>query len=241
MKPSDLNDGPKLLLDRALLSTLPANVAKELSTRGLTTLGKTEKASFVGLMMVDDDSYVFLPRGSDLNLKEDRVVSASNTLKAVQKYGRISKTRIDLLDDGKDKRKLNKLSLIQNLLDDFRQNGIYAKRRIINKLNFGKTDWKKTISNILPYPGLNKAPIYLDTYGVKKRYFNDCEISVIHAYVIAELDKKFSWIVTGNLKPLAPELIIFLAILGARNSFLELKEISEEISPPCCSNSFLKC
>ena len=206
MIPNEVNHAPQLFLDRALLSKLPKSVSKELSSRGLTTSGHIEKASFVGLMIVDNESYVFLPRGSCLDKQEEHVVNASNTLKAVEKYARISKTKIDLFDEGKGERKLNKLSLIRNLLDDFRQNGIYTKRRTINKLNFGKTDWKKTVNKISPYPGLGDSPVYLDIYGSKKRYFNDCEIAVIHAHVISKLDKGFSWLVTGNLRPLAPEL-----------------------------------
>ncbi|HBY88464.1 MAG TPA: hypothetical protein DEO86_21635 [Colwellia sp.] len=207
MKTNEASHGPTIFLDRALLSKLPNNVVKELSSRGLTTSGYIEKASFVGLMMVNNKSYVFLPRGSNLDKQEEHIVNASNTLKAVEKYSRISKTKIDLFDEGNGERKLNKLSLIRNLLDDFRQNGIYTKRRTINKLNFGKTDWKKTVNKISPYPGVGDNPVYLDTYGSKKRYFNDCEIAVIHANVISKLDMSFSWLVTGNLKPLAPELI----------------------------------
>ena len=127
---SEVSQGPKLFLDRAPLSKLPVSVAKELSSRGLTTLGKTEKASFVGLIMIDDKCYVFLPRGSSLDNKEEHVVNASNTLRAVEKYGRISKTKIDLFDQGKKQRGSNKLSLILNLINDYRHNGIYTKRRI---------------------------------------------------------------------------------------------------------------
>ena len=224
----EANHGPKLFLDRDLLSKLPNGVAKELSSRGLTTSGHIEKASFVGLMMVDNESYVFLPRGSNLDVQEDHVINASNTLKAVEKYSRISKTKIDLFDEGKGERKLNKLSLIRNLLDDFRQNGIYTKRRTINKLNFGKTDWKKTVNKISPYPGIGGNPVYLDTYGSKKRYFNDCEIAVIHAHIISKLDNRFSWLVTGNLKPLAPELIEYGSPKGDSN--YQLSRLKNELS-----------
>tara|TARA_R110001592_G_scaffold200902_12_gene449907 strand:- start:142 stop:1443 length:1302 start_codon:yes stop_codon:yes gene_type:complete len=203
---NEVNHGPQLFLDRALLSKLPKSVAKELSSRGLTTSGHNVKASFVGLMMVDNESYVFLPRGSCLDKQEEHVINASNTLKAVEKYSRISKTKINLFDEGEGERRLNKLSLMRNLLDDFRQNGIYTKRRTINKLNFGRTDWKKTVNKIPPYPGVGGNPVYLDTYGSRKQYFNDCEIAVIHAHVISQLDKSLSWLVTGNLRPLAPEL-----------------------------------
>ena len=48
----------------------------------------------------------------------------------------------------------------------------------------------------------------MDTYGSKKRYFNDCEIAVIHADVVAKLDKRFSWIGHwATLRALAPELV----------------------------------
>lgn len=214
MMTKEPNHGPKLFLDRELLSKLPQSVASELSLRGLKTTGKHEKASFVGLMMVNGQSYVFLPRGSNIDEQEEHVTNASNTLKAIEKYSRISKTKIDLFDEGIGERNLSKLSLILNLLDDFRNNGIYTKRREINKLNFGKTDWKRTVNKISPYPGTGGNPVYLDSYGSKKRYFNDCDIAVIHANVISELDKKFSWLVTGNLKPMAPELVEYGSTKG---------------------------
>jgi len=225
---SEVSQGPKLFLDRAPLSKLPVSVAKELSSRGLTTLGKTEKASFVGLIMIDDKCYVFLPRGSSLDNKEEHVVNASNTLRAVEKYGRISKTKIDLFDQGKKQRGSNKLSLILNLINDYRHNGIYTKRRTINKLNVGKTDWKKTVNKISPFPGQGNMPVYLDTYGSKKQYFNDCEISVIHAYVITKLDKNFSWLVTGKLRPFASELAEYGSPRG--NSSYQISRLKNELS-----------
>jgi hypothetical protein len=228
MKTNKASHGPTIFLDRALLSKLPSNVAKKLSSSGLTTSGYIEKVSFVGLMMVNNQSYVFLPRGTNLEKQEEKIVNASNTLKAVEKYSRISKTKIDLFDEGKGERKLNKLSLIRNLLDDFRQNGIYTKRRTINKLNFGKTYWKKTVNKISPYPSVEGNPVYLDTYGSKKRYFNDCEIAVIHAHVISKLDMNFSWLVTGNLKPLAPELIVYGLPRG--DSSYQLSRLKNELS-----------
>jgi len=199
------NFGPSLFIDRTLLTSLPSKVAKELSRRGLTTPGHMEKASFVGLLMVENQSYVFLPRGSVIN-EDKKIKHASNTLKAVEKYGRLSKTRIDLFDEGLGEIKHSKLSLICSLLEDYRLNGIYTKRRTLTKLNIGKTDWKRTISRVTAYPGFNGAPVYIDNYGVKKKYFDDCEIAAIHASIISKLDRSYSWVVTGHLTPIAPEL-----------------------------------
>ncbi|MBA6293198.1 hypothetical protein H4J58_07865 [Colwellia sp. MB3u-70] len=74
MKTNEASHGPTIYLDRALLSKLPRNVTKALSSRGLTTAGYIEKSSFVGLMMVNSKSYVFLPRGSNLDKQEEHVV-----------------------------------------------------------------------------------------------------------------------------------------------------------------------
>jgi len=204
-----LNNGvtsPEIYPDRSLLSTLPDNVANEIRLRGLTSNGKVDKVSFVGLLMLENKSYVFLPRSTKSDNQKQQLAIASNMLKAVDKYGRESETSVDINDEGDGRKNLNQLSLISSLLDDFRQNGIYTRRREVRKINQGKTDWKRTVNRVIPFPSRSGAPVYIDTYGIKRQYFNNCEIALIHASVIHQLDTRFSWIVTGRLQPVAPEL-----------------------------------
>jgi hypothetical protein len=207
--------GPDVFYDRVKLSALPYNIAREIKRRGLVSSGKVERVSFVGIIMLDETSCVFLPRSTRPDFQEQQLSFASKMLKAVEKYGRESETRVDLNDEGDGAQNLNQLSLIRDLLDDFRQNGIYARRSDVKKLNQGKTDWKRTVNRVTPFPNKTNQPIYIDTHCIKRQVFNNGEISRIHARVIHQLDFRFSWIVTGNLQPVALELRAFSKPLGS--------------------------
>ncbi len=219
---------PEIYTDRTLLAKLPESVAEEIRRRELTLNGKGEKVSFVGVLLLNDMPYVFLPRSTQANSDDSKLELASSTLKVVEKYGRESETRVDLQDDGEGRKNLNQLGLICALLDDFRQNGIYTRRREVRKINQGKTDWKRTVNKVLPFPDRVGYPIYLDTHGIKRQYFNNCEIAVIHASVIHQIDKRFSWIVTGNLQPVAPGLREYSPPIG--NIDYQLSRLINELN-----------
>ncbi|WP_171901046.1 LlaJI family restriction endonuclease [Glaciecola punicea] len=216
------NAGPLFFLDREPLGNLPLNIASELRLKSLVTLGSQPKCSFVGLLLIDKQSYVFLPRGSNLDYGLDQIAYASKLLKAVDKYGRISRTNIDLMDEGLGTKYANKLRLIRYLLEDYRQNGIYQKRQKVNKLNYGREDWKRTVNKVVPSMGISGQPIYLDVYGSRNRFYYDSDITLIHASVILKLDKSFSWLVTGNLRTMAAELSEYSPPRGAKSLHLAL-------------------
>ncbi|MCK4708641.1 MAG: LlaJI family restriction endonuclease [Gammaproteobacteria bacterium] len=209
------------------MSELPKHVSEEIRQRGLTLNGTIETVSFVGVLIQEEGTCVFLPRSVQCDITE-QLALASNTLKAVEKYGRESETSIDSMDEGDGRKSLNQLSLIVSLLDDFRQNGIYTRRREVRKLNLGRTDWKKTVNRVIPFPGRSGQPVYLDTHGIKRQYFNNCEIAIIHASVIHQLDINFSWIVTGNIRPIAPELRDYSTPKG--NAKYQISKLKNELS-----------
>jgi len=195
-----------ILQDRMPLSSLPEDVVIDLRRRALITLGDNPKASFVGIILLES-IYVFVPRSipipTDYQLS---LLLASQTIKTVTKYAREDKDSRSSEDDGDGRSGFDQLSLYINLLNDYRKNGIYTLRRSVSKINLGKTDWKKTINRINPLPGSNNQPIYMDTYGVKRQYFNNCEIASIHADCLRSIDKDFSWIISGSPRALSPEL-----------------------------------
>ena len=218
---------PTIYSDRALLSELPKHVSEEIRQRGLTLNGTIEKVSFVGVLIQEEGTCVFLPRSVKCDIT-DQLALASNTLKAVEKYGRESETSEYILDEGDGRKSLNQLSLIVALLDDFRQNGIYTQRREVRKLNLGRTDWKKTVNRVIPFPSRKGQHVYLDTHGIKRQYFNNCEIALIHANVIHQLDINFSWVVTGNIRPIAPELRDYSKPKG--NTEYQISKLKNELN-----------
>jgi hypothetical protein len=197
-----------IYLDRSGAESLPDNIHSELNIRGLIAENRLKKVSFCGILMVNGGINVFLPRSSEHSHlpKKNQISMASLTLKAVEKYWKEKNTRIDLKDEPDGSQGLSQLSLIRKLLDDFRQYGIYSRRKVIKKINSSRPDWKRTITKSSPFKGLGGAPVYLDVHCIQKRYFSDTEVSLIHAKIINQIDQDFSWIVSGRLGLIAPEL-----------------------------------
>lgn len=197
-----------IYLDRTAAEILPTTLLSELDLRGLISENGQNRVSFCGVLMADGCVNVFLPRSSEYShlSEKDQISIASMTIKAVEKYGKEKNTSIDFKDEPDGSLGLSHLSLIRKLLDDFRNYGIYSRRKIIRKINSSRPDWKRTIAKASPFQGLDGEPVYLDIHSTQKRYFTDTEVSTIHAKIISCLDKDFSWIITGRLGLIAPEL-----------------------------------
>ena len=191
---------PNFFLDRCFLSELPSEVATAVASKGLTLQGDSERVSFVGVILNNDSVNIFLPRSSILpSGKAQTYQVASNVMLAIEKYGRSSaKTLINQVDEGSGYKNLAQLTLLKELLTDFIQNGIYSKRKQIRRINQGKVDWKKTVNGFNPYPSRDGQPVYIDTYGVNREDFSNCEVAKIHAKVISIIDQRISWLLLGD-------------------------------------------
>jgi LlaJI restriction endonuclease len=203
-----LNSKFSIYLDKSSAFELPREVFNELSRRELILQEGNQKISFCGLLMVNKRINVFLPRASEFeDLSESQRVDVSATiLKAIEKYGRDKNTKVDLKDEYDGNVGLSQLSLIRRLIEDFRQDGIYSRRRIIRKINTAKPDWKRTISKSSPFLNDSGLPVYFEIHSNQKKYSTDSEISRIHASIIKELDEQYSWIITGKNTLIAPQL-----------------------------------
>lgn len=197
-----------IYLDRSLSGNIPEDVRAELVKRGLVADDGLNRVSFCGVIMVNGCVNVFMPRASEhSHLSESKQVSlAALTISAVEKYARDKNTRIDLMDEPDGSHGLGQLSLIRKLLDDYRKYGIYSRRAVIRKINNARPDWKRTISRSIPFDDSKGVPVYLDIHCTQKKYFTDSVVSLIHAKVIKDLDRHFSWIISGCLGFIAPEL-----------------------------------
>jgi hypothetical protein len=195
-------------LDRTVVTGLPELLSDQLSSMGLVEEGEVKRVSFCGMVMLNQDIHIFLPRSSDYQHLNDqrKITLAAAAIKAVEKYGREKSTRVDLRDENDGAQGLSHLSLIRNILDDFINYGIYTRRKVIRCLNNAKPDWNRTISRSPAAIGKGGRPVYLDIHCVRKQYFSDSEVSAIHSHIIRELDRNFSWILTGKAGLFAPEL-----------------------------------
>ncbi len=195
------SDEPQLRFhnDREVLTNdlLPLWLTKEIHQQSLIT-GK-DKVSFCGLMIKGDDLRLFLPRNVPMprDLKSGMDLAVLMTA-SVERYGRESATKVSA--DSVEGQLIggNLLSVIKELLEDYRLNGGYIRSLKSRVVNSGKTDWKRTISKVVPFPDRKGRPVYTELHGRKTEYAAWCEVARMHHAVIAKLDRTFSWWITGR-------------------------------------------
>jgi len=199
-----VGEGPpvniRLSADRvALRSPLPDWVKAEIRQRGLVT-GNGEAVSFCGLMARGDEVHVFLPRGTTLAEDGERVISLASLLTGcIERYARGGTSTKETGERGEEGMVGNdRLAVIRELLEDYRLNGGYSTVSQYRTLNSGKTDWRRTINRVTPFPDRRGIPVYPDLHGTRNRYAADSVVARIHASVIARLDRMFGWWVTGR-------------------------------------------
>lgn len=191
-----MNYSLELHNDRDSLRSFDKSLQAILREKGLITVGG-KSVSFCGLVSDRDVLHAFLPRETCISFDkhEDKTLLASEMLAAIHRYSTTKKNEISADDEGDDCIGISKLSSIMWLLNDFRINGLFSKRRKRNVVNSGKADWKKTISRRTAFVSDN-GPIYLEVDGTSSYRFIGEEITRIHAEVIRKLDTQFSWLIS---------------------------------------------
>ncbi|EGQ9096000.1 LlaJI family restriction endonuclease [Vibrio alginolyticus] len=192
--------------DRDSLRSLDKPLQTILREEGLVTVGG-KSVSFCGLVSNRDVLHAFLPRETNVNFEkhEDKVQLASEMMAAIHRYSTTKKNEIHADDEGDDFTGINKLSSIIWLLNDFRINGLFSKRKKRNVVNSGKADWKKTISKRTAFVTSN-GPIYLEIDGTSSYRFIGEEITRIHADIIRKLDSQFSWLISPRRSNISESL-----------------------------------
>lgn len=197
----------KLYNDRDLKTKLPLDLLAEMENRDLLVADDKKTISFVGMILHEGAINVFLPRSIEEVSTVNTIKYAALAMNVVEKYSRVSKTKINDLDKGELIDGEMNLTLVKSIVTDFQQNGIYSRRQKATHLNSGKPDWKKTMNRFLPMTTKNKSPVYLDYFSKKNRNNSDNIVSQIHEEIIAYLDCNFSWWIMGSDKyRIAPEL-----------------------------------
>ncbi|MDA8912960.1 LlaJI family restriction endonuclease [Pseudomonadales bacterium] len=159
------------------------------------------------MIMIENATAVFFPRSVDAPVdKKQQVILASELIRALEMYARQSQTKVNHLDEGADRVGTENLSLILELLNDYRLNGLYSRRQKIRTVNSGTPNWKATISQDASIHRPGSSPVYLDYRGTRRRHYADSEVSRIHAGIIRGIDERYSWILSGKTGRIAPEL-----------------------------------
>ena len=183
-----------LLNDRIPLESnlIPKWVKEEITVQGLLTTQK-DRVSFCGIIANRSDGFVFLPRSMEAVSENKKHEIAGLLASAILKYEKQNKVSLKASDIDEGMLGCEQLSIIHELLDDFRANGAYGAHNRVRTVNTGKTDWKRTISRVTPFPSSNGVPIYPVLLGSCSRINQNTIIAEIHTSVIAKLISTFGW------------------------------------------------
>ncbi|MDP5130055.1 MAG: LlaJI family restriction endonuclease [Paraglaciecola sp.] len=182
-----------------------------------------DRVHFCGVVSRASDIAVFLPRSTrEVNSNETKKIT-SMLLRAIHRYARDRDSKIHSNDEGESVLGSVRLSSIISLLDDYANYGLYSRRVSERTINSGKLDWKRTVANEIPFLG-NSGPVYLNIRGNRRRFLSECEVARIHAKVIRELDRDYSWLINGGDSSVDSNLIDVQLPLGntrAQIAYLE--------------------
>lgn len=179
--------------DRDEIASLPCDLVSIMQKRGLIAPDQI-RVHYCGFVSWQRGIAVFMPRNTILEslLPHD----AFYLFQSLCRYYLRKKTGIY---EGKESDLIGKYSLylVHSLIEDYRANGIYVRRKKQLSINKGRPNWKLTIARRTPYPS-GGDPVYIDTDTISTSYVSDCETARIHAHVIRHIYIKYGVIITGN-------------------------------------------
>ncbi|MDG2768827.1 LlaJI family restriction endonuclease [Vibrio parahaemolyticus] len=179
--------------DRDEVGSLPSSLVTLMQQRGLIAPDQ-ERVHYCGFISWRQGIAAFMPRNT--RLASLRPHHAFYLLQSLSRYYLGKTTGIP---EGQENDLIGKasLSLVHSLIEDYRANGLYVRRKKQFSINQGRPNWKKTITRRTPYPSGNSL-VYLDTDTSSTHYVSDCETARIHAQVIRSIYKKYGVVITGD-------------------------------------------
>lgn len=193
--------------DRISTAALSSKYPDVLSSlREMDLIRNENQVHFCGLVVLPDSLALFIPRSSSLEGEGSSACLAASVLSAIDRYSRDKTAKISPEDEGDNILGADSLKLAIDIMEDYVEYGLYARRQTERTVNHGKPDWKRTIYSSRAYP-TGSGPIYLDVIGTRKRIFTGCETARIHARVMRELQGSFGWLVTKSDSPIDFSLI----------------------------------
>ncbi|ELV8742231.1 LlaJI family restriction endonuclease [Vibrio vulnificus] len=179
--------------DRDEIASLPCDLVILMQKKGLISPDQI-LIHYCGFISWQRGIAVFMPRNTILEslLPHD----AFYLFQSLSRYYLRKNTGIF---EGKESDLIGKhsLYLVHSLIEDYRANGLYVRRKKQLSINKGRPNWKLTIARRTPYPS-GDAPVYIDTDTISTSYVSDCQTARIHAHVIRQIYIKYGVIITGN-------------------------------------------
>lgn len=155
------------------------------------------KFDFVGILIFYDViAYVYPKYLGEINmpLSVAPVAEMQQIMAVIEKYGREKAQQdireVNLFADIDEHEKINTLSVMLFLLEDYAANGEYDDPEEIIEINGGgEIYWQKTIDETYPIIA-NNRPYYVELY-TRKKISNDASlIKRLHAYVVTQCSKE---------------------------------------------------
>lgn len=193
-----MDSRPEILVDRIAINYLrkaKPEVVSFLINRGIGKTDRREIVHFCGLADASGESAVFfLPRHAHQNATAD-LKTAGLTMRALARYGREVESRKGITHSDGDNATL--AALIEELAQDFRDNGIYSERARYGARNSGKPDWKRTIAREMPFLTSGGVAVFPETRTTRTLDSHENLLAQIQAAVMSEIIEKHSWWLDG--------------------------------------------
>lgn len=141
---------------------------------------------YVGMLTIGDTCLIIYPKYVKEYKKDElnNYIVLKQLIAVIRKYQ--SKKQNQGLGDLKDSSNFNLLSITLDLITNYLEHGLYRNdRRIVEMNGTGEILWDKTINESTAYFSKG-APIYLDTFTIKRENNEQDYFRRLHAAIITE-------------------------------------------------------
>ena len=185
---------PNIFYDRVAVSDLGKRSGTLLEVLREYKIGKVdrkERVHFCGMVREPTGKItIFLPHGAERGRAAARL-----TMSTLARYGRDSANR-SFSTDG-EAGNAGTLSIIAQLAEDFRKNGLLVERQRVRTRNAGKPDWKRTVSRERAFYFEGTGEIYADIATSRAVNRSDTLLAQIQALVMFEIVDDHGWWLEG--------------------------------------------
>lgn len=176
-------------------------------TQGLLQSQDSSKASFTGILNVEDVIYIFMPKGFRGSRANNTLQNGRLLLSVLKKYVLSGRGSVVSVAERQDGVSGVPAATALELLQDYMRFGTYSSSQTeVSQNQAGKIEWNTVLNKLTPFLRKDCRPIYTSIYTRRTNYFAENDVTLIHQAIIARLDKIFGWFYTDNQRGVAPEL-----------------------------------
>jgi hypothetical protein len=189
-----------LFVDRTFANSVPDRLKDEIALQVGELSTEKHKISFCGFVLHRNETFVFMPRGHVISQSSHTNQELAQLLfQCLTKYCRTSESFLQR--EGKSTVVGNPqvLPLVAEIVSDYKLNGLYTSENFFNRRGFqGKTDWKKTITQVNPLLDDDQViyPYFINKF--KDNLFAN-EITEIHQWILSCILERFGWLLSPSL------------------------------------------